>query len=87
MMKINLFFLIWKIFNLSYGTKVIVNFLKYYPEIDFQFNEIKDEEFEKHLKLYEKDKNTFFSKNDKYFQKRNDNSKVPEYRNLLENFI
>ena len=76
-----------KIFNLSYGTKAIVYFLKCYPNIDFQFDEIKDEEFEELLKLYEKDKIKFFSKNNKYFQKVNDNSKFQEYRNLLENFI
>ena len=76
-----------KIFNLSFGTKVIVNFLNCYPNINFQFDKIKDEEFEKYVKMYEKDRINFFSKNNKYFQKGKDNSKVEEYKILLENFI
>ena len=78
-----------KIFNLSFGTKAIVSFVKCYENIDFQMDEFKDEEFENYVNLYEKDKNQFFSKNIKFFQG-NDNSKsqnVQEYRNMLENFI
>ena len=76
-----------KIFNLSFGTKAIANFLKCYPNINFDFDKYEDEEFKKYVKMYEEERNNFFSKNNKYFQKGKDNSKVEEYKNLLENFI
>ena len=79
-----------KIFNLSFGTKAIVDFVKCYENIDFQMDEFKDEEFEKHVKDYEKDKNKFFSNNIKYFQSGKNNSEsknTQKYKNLLENFI
>ena len=35
-----------KIFNLSFGSKAIVYFLKSYENIDFKMDEFKDKEFE-----------------------------------------
>ena len=65
-----------KIFNLSFGTSAMVDFLKCYPNIDFKMDKFEDEEFENHVKNYEQDKNKFFSENNKAFQSGNDNSKV-----------
>mgnify|MGYP002623021467 CR=1 FL=1 len=76
-----------KIFNLSFGEKTIVSFLNCYPTINFQIDKIKDEEFEKYVEMYEKNKTDFLTKNTKYFQKGKDSSKVKKYQNLLENFI
>ena len=80
------------IFNLSFNTKIITLFLYTYPKLNFALNQsIKNEEFNKILKLYKENKDKFFEKNIKIFAKvkaKNDKeSPVENYKNLLENFI
>ena len=90
-----------KLFNISFGTKIIKSFLDIYPKLDIVFNStIDNEEFNnKILKLYHKNINSFFKKNIKYIKKIQKNKKnqltedknaVPpdeKYKTLLENFI
>ena len=89
------------IFNISYGTKIITNFLDIYPKLDILFDQLLDnKEFEKILTLYLENKNTFLSKNHVFFIQpkeeknnnkknvnKNDNAIIENYRNLLENFM
>ena len=52
------------IFNLAFGTKMIVNFCDNYIKNNYDFPfEIKSEEFNNILNLYNKDKKSFFDKN------------------------
>ena len=51
-----------KIFNLSYGTKAIVHFLKCYQKIDFTIDIFEDEEFENHVRFMKKIKINFFQR-------------------------
>ena len=81
-----------KIFNLSFNTKIITDFLDTYPKLDFALNQnINNEEFNKILNLYKENKNNFFEKNIKIFAKvkakKDKESPVDNYKNLLENFI
>ena len=83
-----------EIFNLSFGTKEIANFLDTYTKLDYDLDDkYNNKEFNDLLNLYKKDKTKFFEKNEKYFvkvknkEKKNAKDIILNYRNLLENFI
>ena len=82
-----------EIFNLSFGTKVIVNFLDKYTKLNYNLNQkIENKEFNKILELYKNDKNKFFSKNEIFFKKIKIDEKeninpVQKYKKLLEDYI
>ena len=59
-----------EIFNLSFGTKEIANFLDTYTKLDYDLDDkYNNKEFNDLLNLYKKDKTKFFEKNEKYFVK------------------
>ena len=84
---------ILKVFVISFGTKVIINFLDKYTRLNYNLDHtIENKEFDKILELYKKDKNKFFEKNEIYFKKVKIDSKeniepVKKYKKLLEDYI
>ena len=88
------------IFNITFGTKIIIKFLETYPKLDIQFDAfIENEDFKNQiLTLYENNINSFFEKNINFFQEKeiksnknsenkDENSLIEKYKSLLEDFI
>ena len=83
-----------EVFNLSFKTKKITQFLDYYEGFEYKFNsKIENDEFFKILNLYKSNKDVFFEKNISFFKekiKKNDkkgDAVITKYKNALENFI
>ena len=73
-----------KIFCLAFGQNIITIFLDKYTNFDIEYDEIKNKNFDDILNIYRENKNQFFEKNRKYFEKK---GKVEAYQKELENFI
>mgnify|MGYP007101915534 CR=1 FL=1 len=72
------------VFCLAFGQKIITNFLDTYIKFDIEIDKMDIKNFNDILSLYNNDKNKFYEKNKKHFEKK---GKVEEYNIALENFI
>ena len=73
-----------KIFCLAFGQNIITIILDKYKNFDIEYDDIKNKNFDDILNIYNENRNLFFDKNKKYFEKKGN---IDTYKKELENFI